>query len=233
MARRAGEVRRLAGGVAPPRRRADHRGHATPRVPDERLRAAFGRPLRRARRHRPGLPGGPRGLDCDRAGPVHHRGSARGDGPLPGPVRRDGRLRRGSKRRSDAPMSAQDQRRGMDPAAELDEASSDMGTMGSDPLDDNRQERSSMNEPLLSADDGEGFKDRWERIQVRFVDEPQAAVKEADALVQELMQRLADNFAKERGRLEGQWERGEEADTEDLRTALQQYRSFFRRLLAA
>jgi len=89
------------------------------------------------------------------------------------------------------------------------------------------------NQPLLSADDGQGFKDRWEQIQVRFVDEPQASVKDADALVTELMQRLADSFAQERGRLEGQWERGEEASTEDLRTALQQYRSFFRRLLVA
>ena len=94
-------------------------------------------------------------------------------------------------------------------------------------------EQASMNEPLLAAGDGEGFKQRWEEIQVRFVDEPQASVKDADALVQELMQRLADNFADERGRLEHQWEQGQEASTEDLRTALQQYRSFFRRLLVA
>ncbi len=92
---------------------------------------------------------------------------------------------------------------------------------------------SATNQPLLSADDGEGFKDRWEQIQVRFVDEPQASVKEADALVTELMQRLADRFAQERGRLESQWERGEEASTEDRRTARQPDRSFFRRLLVA
>ena len=53
----------------------------------------------------------------------------------------------------------------------------------------------------------------------------------ADDLVKELMKRLADNFAVERSRLEEQWEQGKEASTEDLRTALQQYRSFFRRLL--
>ena len=96
-----------------------------------------------------------------------------------------------------------------------------------------QDDRSSMNEPLLSAGDGEGFKQRWEQIQVRFVDEPQMSVREADALVQELMQRLADSFSQERSRLEEQWERGEQASTEDLRTALQQYRSFFRRLLVA
>jgi hypothetical protein len=104
----------------------------------------------------------------------------------------------------------------------------DQGTM-----DASASNGASMNEPLLSADDGEGFKQRWEQIQVRFVDEPQASVKQADDLVQELMQRLADNFAQERSRLDQQWERGEEASTEDLRTALQQYRSFFRRLLVA
>jgi hypothetical protein len=96
-----------------------------------------------------------------------------------------------------------------------------------------QDERSSMNEPLLSAGDGETFKQRWEQIQVTFVDEPQTSVREADALVQELMQRLADNFSQERSRLEEQWARGEQASTEDLRTALQQYRSFFRRLLVA
>ena len=96
-----------------------------------------------------------------------------------------------------------------------------------------QDERSSMNEPLLSAGDGETFKQRWEQIQVTFVDEPQMSVREADALVQDLMQRLADSFAQERSRLEEQWERGEQASTEDLRTALQQYRSFFRRLLVA
>ena len=121
----------------------------------------------------------------------------------------------------------------MNPATEYEQRSSDMGadmgTMGSDQQGDG----SSRNQPLLSAGDGEGFKDRWEQIQVRFVDEPQASVKEADALVTELMQRLADTFAQERARLEAQWERGEEASTEDLRTALQQYRSFFRRLLVA
>jgi hypothetical protein len=122
----------------------------------------------------------------------------------------------------------------MDPAADHDQTSSDMGSMGSDPgRSDQQEDRSTSNQPLLSADDGQGFKDRWDEIQVRFVDEPQASVKDADALVTELMQRLADTFAQERGRLEAQWERGEEASTEDLRTALQQYRSFFRRLLVA
>jgi hypothetical protein len=47
-----------------------------------------------------------------------------------------------------------------------------------------------------------------------------------------VMQRLAEGFARERERLESQWGRGEDISTEDLRVALQRYRSFFRRLLS-
>ena len=84
--------------------------------------------------------------------------------------------------------------------------------------------------PLL--DGSEEFQRRWEEIQVRFVDEPRGAVEDADALVATVMQRLAEGFASERERLEAQWGRGEDISTEDLRVALQRYRSFFRRLLA-
>jgi hypothetical protein len=86
---------------------------------------------------------------------------------------------------------------------------------------------------LLPPDQGTDFQARWESIQTTFVDDPRDAVENADALVAELMQRLADGFARERERLEGQWSRGEDVSTEDLRIALQRYRSFFRRLLSA
>ncbi len=86
---------------------------------------------------------------------------------------------------------------------------------------------------LLPDDQGSEFHGRWESIQTTFVDDPRNAVENADALVAELMQRLADGFARERERLEGQWSRGEDVSTEDLRVALQRYRSFFRRLLSA
>lgn len=94
-------------------------------------------------------------------------------------------------------------------------------------------ERATTNDPLLPADAGEDFRDRWQEIQVGFVDEPQQAVREADGLVAELMQTLAGTFADERARLEGEWERGAQVSTEDFRQALQHYRSFFQRLLSA
>jgi hypothetical protein len=69
-------------------------------------------------------------------------------------------------------------------------------------------------------------------VQTGFVDAPRQAVERADGLVAELMQHLASTFADERGRLENQWDRGDDVPTDDLRTAFQRYRSFFERLLA-
>ncbi|MFC6982564.1 hypothetical protein [Streptomyces cirratus] len=86
-------------------------------------------------------------------------------------------------------------------------------------------------EPLLAAPDAEEFRRRWGEIQGRFVDDPQEAVRSADTLVAEVMQTLAGTFSSHKQELEGQWSKGEEPVTEDLRIALQRYRSFFNRLL--
>lgn len=91
--------------------------------------------------------------------------------------------------------------------------------------------RDSDSTPLLPDADAGDFERRWADLQVGFVDEPQRCVQEADGLVAEVMQRLADGFARERQDLEAQWASGGEASTEDLRVALQRYRSFFNRLL--
>ena len=64
------------------------------------------------------------------------------------------------------------------------------------------------------------------------MDEPRRAVEQADSLVAGAMKRLAEIFADERGKLEGQWDRKESVSTEDLRLALRRYRSFFGRLLS-
>lgn len=86
--------------------------------------------------------------------------------------------------------------------------------------------------PLLSSGDTDAFERRWQDIQVGFVDEPRNCVEQADGLVAEVMKRLAEGFAEERRSLEGQWDRGDQVSTEDLRVALQRYRSFFNRLLS-
>ena len=86
-------------------------------------------------------------------------------------------------------------------------------------------------EPLLPAEQADRFTSRWQEIQAGFVDEPQRSVEQADALVADLMQRLAAIFAQEREQLEAQWAQGDDVSTEDLRVALMRYRSFFDRLL--
>jgi hypothetical protein len=86
-------------------------------------------------------------------------------------------------------------------------------------------------EPLFSPEASERFRSEWANIQIGFVDEPRQAVERADALVAQVMKRLAEVFAAERAGLERQWDRGDPISTEDLRVALTRYRSFFDRLL--
>ena len=86
--------------------------------------------------------------------------------------------------------------------------------------------------PLLPGEESRQLQSRWDGIQASFVDEPRKAVEEADNLVANAMKRMAEVFANERGRLEGQWDRGDDVSTEDLRLALRRYRTFFARLLA-
>jgi hypothetical protein len=86
--------------------------------------------------------------------------------------------------------------------------------------------------PLFSSQEAKDLHARWDAIQVGFVDEPRKAVEQADSLVAGAMKRLAEGFAEERARLEGQWDRGDSVSTEDLRLALRRYRSFFERLLS-
>lgn len=76
------------------------------------------------------------------------------------------------------------------------------------------------------------FQGRWQTIQVGFVDEPRAAVEQADRLVEEVLAKLQDSFGRERQELERAWSGGGESSTEDLRQAIRRYRSFFNRLLS-
>lgn len=87
--------------------------------------------------------------------------------------------------------------------------------------------------PLFAETDINDLRGRWSNVQAGFVDEPRRAVEDADKLVATMMERLAQGFANERSSLEHQWSRGDQVSTEDLRVALQRYRSFFDRLLSA
>jgi hypothetical protein len=85
--------------------------------------------------------------------------------------------------------------------------------------------------PLFAESEMGDFRSQWSKVQTGFVDEPRRTVEDADKLVAAVMQRLARGFANERSSLEKQWDSGDNVSTEDLRVALQRYRSFFDRLL--
>lgn len=84
---------------------------------------------------------------------------------------------------------------------------------------------------LLPDEECNQLRHQWDNIQTSFVDEPRRAVEQADNLVAVSMKRVAEMFADERAKLENQWDRSGNVSTEDLRLALQRYRSFFQRLL--
>jgi hypothetical protein len=85
---------------------------------------------------------------------------------------------------------------------------------------------------LFHDDEAHGFRSRWDAIQTGFVDEPRAAVEQADALVAQVVSRVVQVFGEQRTTLESQWDRDGDISTEDLRLALTRYRAFFDRLLS-
>lgn len=100
-----------------------------------------------------------------------------------------------------------------------------------DRVESSRQDDKSV-QRLFADDETAELRRAWDEVQVGFVDEPRRSVEGADHLVAATMKRLAEIFAEERQRLESQWDRGDDVSTEDLRVALQRYRSFFTRLLS-
>jgi hypothetical protein len=86
--------------------------------------------------------------------------------------------------------------------------------------------------PLFADDQSASYRSRWDDIQARFVDDPRGAVREADELVSTVIGELESSFHSRRDSLEAGWQEGDDTSTEDLRLALQAYRSFFGRLLS-
>ncbi|ROQ99839.1 hypothetical protein EDE04_6397 [Streptomyces sp. 2132.2] len=152
----------------------------------------------------------------------------------------------GEERPGDSGLSTQDLAdpgRGRDAAVYPGDATADMTAAGDEDRsargdgegDGRAAERDALDEDrdqsLLDTKEAEEYRTTWREIQGRFVDDPQEAVRSADTLVAEVMQTLARSFADHKQTLVDQWGRGEEVATEDLRLALQRYRSFFNRLL--
>lgn len=74
------------------------------------------------------------------------------------------------------------------------------------------------------------FRQRWPSVQGAFVDDPKAAVTEADRLVAEVIQDVEQRLTRRRQHIQSQWSGGE-SDTEQLRQLIHGYRALFHRLL--
>ncbi|NES15574.1 MULTISPECIES: hypothetical protein [Micromonospora] len=83
---------------------------------------------------------------------------------------------------------------------------------------------------LFAPEAAQSFRDRWRDVQLRFVDDPKAAVGEAQALVDEAMEALATALREQKSKLGG-WQESGSADTEQLRMAVRGYRDFLDRVL--
>ena len=76
------------------------------------------------------------------------------------------------------------------------------------------------------------FRQRWLQLQAGFIDQPQETVEEADRLLADVLERLTRGLVAERESLAARWRSaGDRADTEELRVAVQGYRSMLDRLL--
>ena len=117
-------------------------------------------------------------------------------------------------------------------------------------LDERRKRVAEYGLHPLSADDRVRYVRRWDEVQARFVDDPNAAVGDAQHLVDEVMeargypvgdiQRQQEDVSVESPGVVGHYRRAREiarrndagqASTEDLRLAMQHYRTLFESLL--
>jgi hypothetical protein len=202
--------------VERPAERAAERAasHDNPLVPN-----AIERPVERA-------VADDRGPDVDRPGTVDRPGVDDGPGDRPGAPDSPADIARGRTAAGAPDVSGVTDRPLAPGITDPRSDTARRATSDAAVIDDTRHMDLFPNEELV------GYRTQWESIQIGFVDQPRAAVEQADALVSQVVTRLTEVFTRERSTLEGQWTKGDSVSTEDLRIALQRYRSFFHKLLS-
>ncbi|MFF3493873.1 hypothetical protein ACFYWS_21250 [Streptomyces sp. NPDC002795] len=93
-----------------------------------------------------------------------------------------------------------------------------------------RGTRAGRHSGLVPAGEHDALEGRLRHALTGFVDEPRAAVEEADHVLEDLTARLTETLASHRHTLRTSWEDSPE-DTERLRQALRDYRETAERLL--
>jgi hypothetical protein len=88
-------------------------------------------------------------------------------------------------------------------------------------------DNSTMDTTLLPPNDIERYRDEWRAVQAGFVDDPQAAVRDADKLLEQVVDTVTSRLAERRTELS----KDDGQETEHLRQALRSYRSLFDQLI--
>jgi hypothetical protein len=86
---------------------------------------------------------------------------------------------------------------------------------------------------LIAAGDVEQYRNDWRTVQHGFVDDPAAAVRDADALVGRLFDTITTRINEQRTALSAHRSDDAAEHTEQLRQALRDYRTMFEQLLPA
>jgi hypothetical protein len=79
-------------------------------------------------------------------------------------------------------------------------------------------------DPMSSVDTGSG--QRWNQIQAAFVDDPRGSVTQAASMADEAIEAFVSAARERQAWLASSWQ-GPDAGTEELRTALRDYRAFW------
>jgi hypothetical protein len=113
------------------------------------------------------------------------------------------------------------------PAGEVDTTTvaRDM-TQPAAPPDGQRSDSAEHPFELFSASNIEDLRRRWDALQIGFVDDPTASLQQADSLVSEVAQRVADRHARLREEFSARPD--DQSDTEATRLLLRRYQAFFR-----
>ncbi|MEU2924888.1 hypothetical protein ABZ636_07480 [Streptomyces sp. NPDC007251] len=96
---------------------------------------------------------------------------------------------------------------------------------------------SGVGAPLLPHEETDRWEQEMRRLAVGFVDEPRTTVEQADHVLEEIAGRFEEAVERRRRTLRRSWEAsedrgpGSDADTEQLRLALRDYRELAGRLL--
>jgi hypothetical protein len=114
------------------------------------------------------------------------------------------------------------------PVTEIPEDPSRRGQeeVGATPAQAGSQEEVGATPAQAGSQEGAVTGGRWGEIQAMFVDDPRRSVAVAEGVVNEAISAFIDAARARQASLASAWQ-GQEAGTEELRVALQDYRAFW------